>query len=658
MSCHVPFALGVFGEDAQPSPGFADEGAVYNIADRLFPEAPASGVLFVAGWLANALRISELGRFRLDERVFDVLLRVLAQPAVLAPHPVALPPRATPVPSPRLVAAEPAALADWSHVPLLPSVFREPVEFARFASPAVAADAAGACGGFVGSEACVAAMPRRTLRQALSTQLFDLRRATPVSHAFPLTPVVAWFLQHGEEDTRALAEYVAGCFALPGPGWGRSSRGDTRADWRWFTAMLTRAQDAYPELDEEDAWRMLGLFLLAPPPPTPDVVQKPLFYLDARAAHVPRVMMRLERMGDDSDTEGAQGSPTGDEAKHTPVARADEEALWRVVMDDTRQDVAFVALAGLHRKRHQAKSVPDRLNIPMAWLPADCRLFDGVRCRHRNRHDIEPTPEQRAVCAIDYTAEEKRKARYDPEEIARYVAIGQACDLSCRAARDARILGGRAPQNMPRVKPRSRAFNRSTTPRALEQQDIYAAAAAPAQALPPDTDAFCFPDLLWRALLRNECAALGLPDADIRPPLATWKNQFTGVCFRGDATPALPLWAGVDGATVTLADVAPAVPEGTGAPALPPMYIQPLQGKRLCICRVHSEDDFDPRRGAGAMAAGNDAREYERRGIEAVDAFRLAHGGALPKPRDVQVPFAPPGALSSSTGASPRTSLR
>ena len=149
------------------------------------------------------------------------------------------------------------------------------------------------------------------------------------------------------------------------------------------------------------------------------------------------------------------------------------------------------------------------------------------------------------------------------------------------------------------------------------------------------------PEIMWHALLQNEYRVHGMDVAqasEIRPPLATWKTQGTGVCFRNDTIPAFPLWEADDNSedarTVRLDQLSPATLSDEPPTHYPPVKIEPLQSPRMCICKVFDNEDFDSRRSARVLAVDDEpviSRSHSENELRAADAFRLSHDGALPK---------------------------
>lgn len=631
----------MMGQNAQPlpSPGLVHAPALAAVADEMFPGAPVSGYHLIGAWLNNTLRISELAQYEFDAAVFDRLLALLSNWTRLLPPP-------TPAAMPGIIIHQrvaggggtvvgraDASLQEWTHVPLLPNFFGEAVIFSRFATPLEAAQVASVCSGFVGTDACVAALPEGAFRQALANELFIFRLNNNVERAYPLTPVIVWFLQHGGDDTQALANYVAAWFKRPRL-WTRSGRGTARADWRWFCRVVARASAMYPTLTDRDVWRMLGLFLWEPPAPREG--RDPRYYVDSRAARVltalsPKTGKRRPRGSPEYAPEQAIDEGTRN------VRRTEESVLWATIMHAGNLAKAPMLLAGLHRRRPADRALPPRLCFAAQAVPQDAGMERGYSCR---------CPARKLVVATDAD----KKLADDNPEVALLIARGRECSGTCWA-------GGI--ENMP-VRKHFRssangasAFNGSAKSRALRRTSLLPASVAPCSVWDQDDDMVIVPPILWEALLRSEYRVHGLdPDGtdSILLPLATWKNQGTGVSFRADTVPQLPVWDTqlregrklVETRTVLLSDLAPATSAPAPAAHYPPVHIEPLQSQRMCICQTFDHEDFDSRRSARLMAARGAedewAPEYRRQQLQAADAFRLRNRGALPKLGEVMRP--------------------
>lgn len=650
MGCHVPFVRGVMGTEAPESPGYTTADAVSGIAKILFPEAPLSGIYLLLGYLSNTLRISELAAYEFDVSVFDTLLDLLnslSNSDVCASQGSTLRQLASPVSATgRFVGRVPASLSEFTHVPLLPSVFgeEERIEFSRFRDPNEAEQAARACGGFVGTDPCVAVLSYGGLVQALSTELFTFRRQTNVANAYPLTPVIVWFLQHGGEDTSALSDYVAEWFSRPRH-WRRSSRLCTRTEWRWFCSLVARAFEDYG-IDADAAWRMLGLFLLDPPPvrASSKPSLNPVYCISGAA------VLALS-LGDDAYVLEPSPAPWRNKelsagsdglAPLIPgriLARQHEDGLWKAILDRSNPSLAVAVLVGLYRRQKDRRAVPRAISVACGKLPPKTRVMTGVLCRCPGRKSVAPTADDMKMCDQDH-------------KMATYVARARTCSGTCeRAFRQDRC-------NMPSLSaPRSHAngpaFNKSCLTLPLNSVDILAASVAPRAVWDEDPDTVIVPVVLWDALVRNEYRVHGLDvnlTAQLVPPLATWRNQGTGVSFRNDMIPHLPLWKteGKEKRTTMLSDLCPAaLPDGIVRPVAPSVRIVPLASQRLCICQVFDQEDYDPRRSARFLAArgleGGEAacRPMYENEISAADAWRMEHHGTLPKLRDVVWPVRP-----------------
>lgn len=636
----MPFVWGMMGTNDQllPSPGLAYPPALLQVVQEIFPDSPISGYHLVGGWLNNNLRISELAKYEFDAWVFDDLMTLLSNWARILPPPPTVEAAAPLVIRQReggtIVGRAPASLLEWTHVPLLPSFFDEAIVFSRFATPLEAAQAASVCRGYVGSDACVAALPEGPFRQALANELFLFRASNNVERAFPLTPVVVWFLQYGGEDTQALANYVASWFKRPRL-WVRSNRGTTRSDWRWFCMLVARAVEMYSTLTHDDIWRMLGLFLLEPPPFREGSSRDPRYYADTRTVRMlTSAPIPPEVGGETTKQRRPNGSPD-----HAPegafdarnVRRAEEPHLWNCIMDPTNAPKAAMLLTGLHRRRPAGRSLPPRLCVAARHLPQGAGMERGFSCK---------CPGRAAVVATDA---DRQTANGNPE-VALLIARGRECDGTCHPPDET--------QNMPVRKHCRRnvngapAFNSSSKTNPLSKMNLIRASLAPCKVWERDDDMVIVPRQLWYTLLMNEYHVHGLDPnavAELVPPIATWKNQGTGVCFRGDVIPELPVWETrvrdgrklVDARTVTLNDLAPATLEAVPARHYPPIRIEPLQSQRMCICRVHDHEDFDPRRSARVMAAHGlqigEKTEFDQQRLRETDAYRSQNKGALPK---------------------------
>ena len=640
LGCGVPFVWGMMGTNDQPlpSPGLVYPPALQQVVHEIFPEAPVSGYLMVGGWLNNNLRISELAKYEFDAWVFDDMMALLQNWARILPPPPTVEAAAPLVVRQReggnIVGRAAASLVEWTHVPLLPSFFGEAVLFSRFATPLEAARVARVCRGYVGTDDCVAALPEGPFRQALANEFFLFRLDNNVEYAFPLTPVIVWFLQHGGEDTQALADYVAAWFKRPRL-WTRSNRGTTRSDWRWFCRLVALAHEMYSTLTQDDVWRMLGLFLLEPPPLREGGSRDPRYYADPRAVRVlTPAPVPPEAGGSAPKQRRPNGSPD-----HAPegaydtrnVRRAEEPHLWQCIMDQSNLPKATMLLAGLHRRQPAGRSLPPRLCVAARHLPEGAGMERGFSCK---------CPGRKTVMATDA---DRQTANGNPE-VALLLARGRECDGTCHPADET--------QNMPvRKHFRSNvngapAFNASSKTRTLSKMNLIRASLAPCKVWDQDDDMVIVPQLLWYTLLSNEYRVHGLdPGATtaLVPPVATWKNQGTGVCFRGDVIPNLPVWEArvrdgrklVEARTVTLNDLAPATLEDVPTKHYPPIRIEPLQSQRMCICQVHDHEDFDSRRSARVMAARGlqvgEVSDYDRDRLREADAYRTQNGGALPK---------------------------